>query len=66
MLSDKADSADRARSLIKELTLDEKIQLMGNEAAGIERLHLPSYQWWSEALHGVAKSPGVTFDEKTP
>ena len=66
MLSNKADSEDRARSLIKELTLDEKIQLMGNEAAGIERLHLPSYQWWSEALHGVAKSPGVTFDKKTP
>lgn len=46
--------------------MDEKIQLMGNDAAGIERLHLPAYQWWSEALHGVAKSPGITFDEKTP
>lgn len=57
---------DRARSLTSELTLDEKILLMGNDASGIERLHLPDYQWWSEALHGVGKSPGVTFDSKTP
>lgn len=57
---------DRARSLISELTLDEKIQLMGNEASGIERLHIPDYQWWSEALHGVGKSPGIIFDSKTP
>lgn len=35
---------DRARSLISELTLDEKIQLMGNEASGIKRLHIPDYQ----------------------
>ncbi len=57
---------DRARSLISELTLDEKIQLMGNEASGIKRLHIPDYQWWSEALHGIGKSPGIVFDSKTP
>ena len=39
---------------------------MGNNAAGVPRLNLPAYQWWSEALHGVGKSPGVTFEEPTP
>jgi beta-D-xylosidase 4 len=29
---------------------------------GAERLGLPRYAWWSEALHGVAGSPGVTFN----
>ena len=28
---------------------------------GVPRLGLPGYQWWSEALHGVAESPGVKF-----
>lgn len=39
---------------------------MGNNAAGVPRLNLPAYQWWSEALHGVGKSPGVIFEEPTP
>ena len=39
---------------------------MGNAALEIPRLTLPKYQWWSEALHGVGKSPGVTFEEPTP
>lgn len=29
---------------------------------GAKRLGLPPYAWWSEALHGVAASPGVTFN----
>lgn len=39
---------------------------MGNTASGIPRLNLPAYQWWSEALHGVGKSPGVIFEYPTP
>lgn len=39
---------------------------MGNSASEVPRLNLPKYQWWSEALHGVGKSPGVTFEEPTP
>ncbi len=30
---------------------------------GADRLGLPPYAWWSEALHGVAASPGVTFNQ---
>ena len=55
------DAASRAKALIAELTSDEKIANLNNGAPGVSRLGLPSYQWWSEALHGVASSPGVSF-----
>ncbi|KUJ06340.1 glycoside hydrolase family 3 protein [Mollisia scopiformis] len=34
---------------------------IGNNSPGVPRLGLPAYEWWSEALHGVASSPGVDF-----
>lgn len=43
------------------MTLSEKTANMQNLAAGVSRLGLPAYQWWNEALHGVASSPGVGF-----
>ncbi|GMY17254.1 probable beta-D-xylosidase 7 [Fagus crenata] len=53
----------RARDLISRLTLDEKISQLVNTAPPIPRLGIPAYQWWSEALHGVANAgPGVHFD----
>lgn len=52
---------ERAAGLINSFTLDEKVANVQNSAAGSSRLGLPPYQWWSEALHGVASSPGVTF-----
>ena len=39
----------------------DKIAQLGNSAPGIDSLKIPAYQWWSEALHGVAGSPGVHF-----
>ncbi|CAF1031111.1 unnamed protein product [Rotaria sordida] len=44
----------------------EKITQMVTAAAAIPRLGLPKYQWWSEALHGVAYSPGVIFGGDLP
>ena len=52
---------ERATALVAELTLNEKVANMVNTASGVSRLGLAPYQWWSEALHGVAGSPGVTF-----
>ncbi|KAL8472757.1 hypothetical protein ACS0TY_029833 [Phlomoides rotata] len=53
----------RARSLISLLTLHEKIQQLTNNASAIPRLGIPSYEWWSESLHGVADNgPGVSFN----
>ncbi|KAF9262901.1 beta-xylosidase [Marasmius fiardii PR-910] len=56
-----AASIDRARALANELTVSELIQNTVNQSPGVSRLGLPPYNWWSEALHGVALSPGVTF-----
>ncbi|XP_042020294.1 probable beta-D-xylosidase 7 isoform X2 [Salvia splendens] len=50
---------ERARDLISRLTLDEKLSQLINKAAAIPRLGVPYYQWWSEALHGVAVAEGV-------
>ncbi|MCH4239063.1 MAG: glycoside hydrolase family 3 C-terminal domain-containing protein [Oscillospiraceae bacterium] len=47
---------DRARDLVSRMTLEEKIAQMQHEAPAIERLGVPDYNWWSEALHGVARA----------
>lgn len=57
---------DRASYLVGQLTTQEKIALLSNGAHGVPRLGLASYQWWSEALHGVGLSPGVLFGGPTP
>ena len=44
----------RVQDLISRLTLDEKISQLVNSAPAIPRLGIPGYEWWSEALHGVA------------
>ena len=46
----------RVDDLVRRMTLEEKIQQMGNQAPAIERLGVPEYNWWSEALHGVARA----------
>lgn len=53
----------RARDLVSRLTLDEKISQLVNSAPAIPRLGIPAYEWWSEALHGVANvGLGIKFD----
>lgn len=53
--------ADRAADLVSQLTLEEKAsQLMYNSPA-IERLDIPAYNWWNEALHGVGRSGNATI-----
>ncbi|KAK5019201.1 hypothetical protein LTR60_001198 [Cryomyces antarcticus] len=56
-----ATPLDRATALIDLFTIAEKINNTGSTSPGVPRLGLPPYQWWSEALHGVASSPGVNF-----
>src|SRR5512133_3262583 len=52
--------AARVRDLISRLTLAEKISLMPNNARAIPRLGIPAYDYWSEALHGVARNGRAT------
>jgi beta-glucosidase len=46
----------RARDLVGRLSLEEKVGQMQDVAPAIERLGIPAYNWWNEALHGVARS----------
>jgi beta-glucosidase len=51
---------ERARDLVGRLTLEEKVSLMNHTAKGIPRLNIPAYNYWSEALHGVARNGRAT------
>ena len=53
--------AERVRDLLPRLTLDEKIGQMRNPAQAIPRLNIPAYDFWSEALHGVARNGRATI-----
>ncbi len=46
----------RAKDLVSRMTLDEKVSQMKDVAPAIPRLGVPAYNWWNEALHGVARS----------
>jgi len=50
----------RVNDLVARLTLSEKIAQLFNDAPAIERLNIPSYNWWNEALHGVARAGEAT------
>lgn len=47
---------ERVEDLISRLTLQEKVQMMKHQSPAIERLGVPAYNWWNEALHGVART----------
>ena len=47
---------ERAGLLLKELTLEEKVSLMMDSSKPVERLGIKPYNWWNEALHGVARA----------
>jgi len=51
---------DRAADLVGRLTLEEKVLQMQNAAPAIARLDIPPYDWWNEALHGVARAGRAT------
>jgi beta-glucosidase len=65
----------RVDDLVSRMTLEEKVSQMMNVAPAISRLGIPEYDWWNEALHGVAASGiatvfpqaiglGATFDQR--
>ncbi len=67
---------ERAIDLVSRMTLEEKTTQMLFNSPAIPRLGIPSYNWWSEALHGVARAGlatmfpqaigmAATFDEET-
>ena len=50
----------RVDDLISRMTLEEKASQLVNQARAIPRLQVPQYDWWSEALHGVARAGTAT------
>ena len=50
----------RTDSLLAQLTLEEKVSLMMNSSAPVPRLGIKKYDWWNEALHGVARNGSAT------
>src|SRR5919205_3380760 len=50
----------RVEDLVSRMTLEEKVAQMMNKAPAIERLGVPAYDWWNEALHGVAYAGNAT------
>jgi beta-glucosidase len=53
----------RAADLVHRMTLEEKGTQLLNQARAIPRLNVPAYDWWSEALHGVAVNGTTEFPE---
>lgn len=51
---------ERVGDLILRLTLEEKINQMMNSTPAIERLNIPPYDYWNEALHGVGRAAAAT------
>ncbi len=50
----------RAQKLIAQLTIEEKASLMMHDSQPVEALGVPAYNWWNEALHGVARNGKAT------
>ncbi|MBE5951133.1 MAG: glycoside hydrolase family 3 protein [Lachnospiraceae bacterium] len=50
----------RAKELVAQMTLEEKVEQTLNWAPAIERLGIKKYNWWNEALHGVARAGVAT------
>jgi beta-glucosidase len=68
------ETLKQARELVSKMTIEEKCSQMLHHAEAIDRLDIPKYCWWNEALHGVARAGdstmfpqaiglGATFDE---
>ena len=59
-MRDRSEARARAKELVSRMTLEEKASQMRFNAPAIERLGVPAYNWWNEALHGVARAGTAT------
>ena len=54
------EAGKKAVELVGKMTLEEKMSQLRFDAPAIERLNVPAYNWWNEALHGVARAGQAT------
>ncbi len=59
-LDESLSAKERAKDLVSQMTLEEKASQLRYDAPAIERLGVPAYNWWNEALHGVARAGTAT------
>ena len=59
-LNEELSFEERAKDLVSRLTTEEKVMQMLHNAPAIPRLNIPAYNWWNEALHGVARAGVAT------
>jgi len=57
---DRKTAEAKARALVDQMTLREKASQLRFDSPAIERLGIPAYNWWNEALHGVARGGTAT------
>lgn len=62
-MNPKLSPEERAADLVHRMTLQEKASQLVNQARAIPRLNVPTYDWWSEALHGVIADGVTEFPE---
>lgn len=60
-MRDRKEAARRAKELVSKMTLEEKAEQLKYDAPAIPRLGVPAYNWWNEALHGVARAGVATM-----
>ncbi|MBQ3487218.1 MAG: glycoside hydrolase family 3 protein, partial [Clostridia bacterium] len=53
---DRNTAIKKAEALVAQMTLEEKASQLRYDAPAIPRLGIPAYNWWNEALHGVARA----------
>ena len=53
-------AAERAEDIVRHMTLEEKVSLLMYNSPSVERLGIRPYNWWNEALHGVARNGNAT------
>lgn len=57
---DRKIAYEKAKALVAQMTVEEKASQLRYDAPAIPRLNIPAYNWWNEALHGVARAGTAT------
>ena len=56
----RTEAREKAQALVAQMTVEERAGQLLYTAPAIERLGIPAYNWWNEALHGVARAGQAT------
>ena len=58
---ERAEARKKAKELVSKMTLMEKASQLKYDASPVERLGVPTYNYWNEGLHGVARAGVATM-----